>query len=1495
MKRTLLVLLVTLGIASVASAATVIQTFNDIADVALNNNLPLRDLDVPGGIGFTSGFQQTGSGVAVVRINDLTVSLANYVSGQAGTAQQWSVMAVTNSTGIARRTQTRATTMLSGTIWFSFLASLRNPNGDLALVFEGTWGVNGTPTVNGGGMRVGLGSYNTDSVRGAMGVGPLTSATAELALANIVNGVNGAVTAAGFAPTNDTAGLVLGRIDTDPTTFAPRVSLWYNPDVSNESSLPAPTLVFVDTGYLFVPTMVTRIGYQNVRSTALGVHNEVMDNVKLSDEPNGFDIVYKNAPLPIPILTATGVVLEGNESGPTNLVFRVTADKPVTSPLTVTYTLTGVATNGYDPMGGLVNADYTVPDFDPASFTGTLTIPAGQTSADVVVSVINDTLPEGSESVIFTPQSSFSYILVSGSTLTGYILDNNDANVSLQYMFTRTLLPQVWDTNFIAAPAVVGGIGGGTYSGVYWVSPDAAYSAGGNWTAADAATAVNNGDYMGIVISPAPGRSMTLTNLEFQAIYGNYLFQVSSATGAVVFVRSSLDNYTANLAEFVLEPDNVAFTNPWYSNYVALGNAFSGLTSQVEFRLYIYDDSDHNQVGVRIDNLYFNGITEPLPGGFNQVSLSTNLVNAAEPATAGQFTLVRYGDTTSPLTVNYTVAGTATPGVDYSLLSGSATFAIGESTVIIPVAPLDDDLVEPTETVVVTLTASATYGAIPPLTATVSLLDDGDIGGLVAYFFNEGNNGAGSLAAAAAASIKPTSQVTALNAAAGAGIGTFGTFNNGSLTHGYATSVSRSAPSTLYIGNGTLGVTPQTALQGNDFVRFVLGAKPGHALNLTNFTAWLMMRPDGGQTNWVFLRSSLDDFSSDLGFFAIAGTTNNSPEGFQQWSAPLSIANYPGAIEFRVYVYSSRANNNDIFRMDDVTFQGHTVTAPVGSQVLTVTATDAAAVESGGDTGTFTVARSGDLSAPLTFNYTVGGTAANGVDYALLNGTASFAANQSTVEIVVSPINDNRPELTETVILSLISGAGYFLGVIREATVSLADDGDNTPLFTLITSDNNAYERVPELLGTFRLTRTLGETASTQTINFSLGGSALPGVDYISSVTNALAFEPGVTETNILITPINNALHDGDRTVTLTIQPSAAFLVDLPAESTVTIVDDEVGVETRLWEDDFDSGTSAAKYVIKAGSDLGIDDYVADFAFDYSIIGLPPAPGSATTVGLLLNANSLGAAAGVNLYPEAQAFSGDFALRFNLYVSMDPLAGADNEAAFFGLNQTGLATNWAGAGGTVYTNYGEGVWATMSTRDGSPGIFTLRAMTNAGAPPALVGTTGNFPALFNSPPFAQAGRPNNAYDSANKTWTDCELSQVEGIISLKVNNSLVLQYTNGLPTASGNIFLGYGDMFATLGSANCYAVFDNVRVVRLTAAPRQPEITGIGVNGSTVEIRFKARASDTAGAFKLQSASVVTSVFGDDNTASITALGSGEFKATTTTSNPAGFYRIRRQ
>lgn len=74
-------------------------------------------------------------------------------------------------------------------------------------------------------------------------------------------------------------------------------------------------------------------------------------------------------------------------------------------------------------------------------------------------------------------------------------------------------------------------------------------------------------------------------------------------------------------------------------------------------------------------------------------------------------------------TVRYTVSGTARNGTDFAPLSGAVTFPAGVTSVQIDVDPLDDDLAETGETVILTLLPSSTHRIGSPSTASVALTD----------------------------------------------------------------------------------------------------------------------------------------------------------------------------------------------------------------------------------------------------------------------------------------------------------------------------------------------------------------------------------------------------------------------------------------------------------------------------------------------------------------------------------------------------------------------------------------------------------------------------------------------------------------------------------------------------------------------------------------------------------------------------------------------------
>ncbi len=91
------------------------------------------------------------------------------------------------------------------------------------------------------------------------------------------------------------------------------------------------------------------------------------------------------------------------------------------------------------------------------------------------------------------------------------------------------------------------------------------------------------------------------------------------------------------------------------------------------------------------------------------------------------FTIRRDGPTNAALTVTYDLGGTASNGVDYVELPGTATIPAGERSTLVPVVPIDDGPPDRTTTVILALRPSpvvpAAYDLGVPRKAAAIILD----------------------------------------------------------------------------------------------------------------------------------------------------------------------------------------------------------------------------------------------------------------------------------------------------------------------------------------------------------------------------------------------------------------------------------------------------------------------------------------------------------------------------------------------------------------------------------------------------------------------------------------------------------------------------------------------------------------------------------------------------------------------------------------------------
>jgi parallel beta-helix repeat protein len=229
---------------------------------------------------------------------------------------------------------------------------------------------------------------------------------------------------------------------------------------------------------------------------------------------------------------------------------------------------------------------------------------------------------------------------------------------------------------------------------------------------------------------------------------------------------------------------------------------------------------------------------------------------------------------------------------------------------------------------------------------------------------------------------------------------------------------------------------------------------------------------------------------------------------------------------------------------------------PPPQPTVTVAASDASASETASNPATFTFSRTGSTAAALAVRYSIGGTAANGTDYATLSGSVTIPSGGSSAIVTVSPIEDSAVEGNETVVLTLSSEAAYVVGSPNSATVTIADNDQPPPqpTVTVVATDASASETGPDP-GRFIISRT-GSTASPLIVRYSVGGTAANGADY-STLSGTVTIPTASSAVILTVNPVNDQDAEGDETVVLTLSANAAYLVGPPSSATVTISDND--------------------------------------------------------------------------------------------------------------------------------------------------------------------------------------------------------------------------------------------------------------------------------------------------------------------------------------------------
>ncbi len=183
-------------------------------------------------------------------------------------------------------------------------------------------------------------------------------------------------------------------------------------------------------------------------------------------------------------------------------------------------------------------------------------------------------------------------------------------------------------------------------------------------------------------------------------------------------------------------------------------------------------------------------------------------------------------------------------------------------------------------------------------------------------------------------------------------------------------------------------------------------------------------------------------------------------------------------------------------------------------------------------------------STSTTINYNVAGSATSVSDFTALSGTATLAANASSVNIAVAALDDSTDEPAETIILTLARGTGYTIGTQSSTTVTITDDDATT--VTLTRTAGAAINEGSTLDYTLSLNRAL---VSGEKIVASLG--AVGGAPRATRGTDYTLACPNPSPMGVVCANLNSG---GNPTVTFTGGTNAASSVTI----TLSAVSDNV-------------------------------------------------------------------------------------------------------------------------------------------------------------------------------------------------------------------------------------------------------------------------------------------------------------------------------------------------
>ncbi len=574
-----------------------------------------------------------------------------------------------------------------------------------------------------------------------------------------------------------------------------------------------------------------------------------------------------------------------------------------------------------------------------------------------------------------------------------------------------------------------------------------------------------------------------------------------------------------------------------------------------------------------------------------QVAVTAPDPYAMEPAEAGSLLFTRAGATTAALNLSVAWTGTAINGTDHTTLPAIVTIPAGQASATVAVTPIDDSLIEIPETIIATLNTSGAYlRDSSAITATITLSDDD-----TPFITTRVIDGAASEAGQHAGVFlieRTGSTAAALKVYYGL---------SGSAFHG--TDYQR-LTGEVVIPAGATGapvvITPYDdgiAEGSEDVTLAVTTFNDAYSLGF-NFQDTLTIADSGGLpvisvragnvgteggSNATVIFRSLGTGSGNLTVsYAVSGSARPGSD-YTALSGTVSVpASGPSDVTVTILIINDATpepTETVVIKLlpgtgyaifNDTTAEVAIRDNDSGADRVAVTAYQTNAAE-GGASGKFYFSRPG-TTGDLTVSYALSGTSTNGADYTGLTESVVIPDTASGVVATFTPVDDNLAEGTETVTVTVLSGAGYGVDRPASATLEIADN-DTSAIIVGFQANSSALSELPDANGPYRdipvtLSAASADAVAVQCIGGA--GSSATGDDvdwaFVDAAngnaitpTATLVFPPGTTSENVRLKIKNDGISETPENVVLELRaPRFASLVAARTKHALTIFDDMI-------------------------------------------------------------------------------------------------------------------------------------------------------------------------------------------------------------------------------------------------------------------------------------------------------------------------------------------------